>query len=75
MKKLYKAESNAMNYYIVEDWDSDLAIVVDYDLSPDEENQLIEDFKNEILDEKANGGEWMSTDKVYMSLFNKKLLS
>lgn len=75
MKRLYKAESNTMGYYIVEDWESDLAIIVDWDLSPEEEEQLIEDFENEVLDEKANGGDWTSTDKVYMNLFNKKLLS
>lgn len=69
MKHLFKAFGNGMDYYIVEDFTSDLAIVVDWDLSEDEENELIAAFENETLDYTANGCKWESPESAYGSTF------
>lgn len=69
MKHLYKADSNAMAFYIVEDFKTDQAIIVDWDLSDDEENELIASFENGTLDYTANGCKWESTESAYGSTF------
>lgn len=74
MKHLYRAEDNAFVYYIVEDWTTGLAILVDWDLSDDEENDLIKSFENGTLDETKNGQEWHDIFGFYDNLFNKKML-
>lgn len=75
MKKLYKAETNAMTMYFVEDWDTDTAICVDWDLSEEEEEELIATFEAGALDEEANGGDWKTTEEAYKNTFAKKLLN
>lgn len=71
MKHLFKTESNVMNFYIVEDFETNLAIVVDWDLSEDEEKELISNFENSTLDYTANGCAWESIESAYGSCFNK----
>lgn len=71
MKHLFKAESNAMNFYIVEDFTTNLAIVVDWDLSEDEERELVANFENGTLDYTTNGSAWECTESAYGSCFNK----
>ena len=73
--KLFRAEDNVQVYYIVEDWDKDLAIVVDWDLSDEEETDLVEAFQWGVLDFYANEGQWQPTDVVYRGLFNKQPLA
>ena len=75
MKHLYKAEDNAMRYYIVEDWDTDKAIVVDWDLNDEEESELIKNFENGTLEETANGEQWIDINEAYDGKFAKTLLS
>jgi len=75
MKHLYRAETNAMSFYYVEDWDTDKAICVDWDLSEEEENELIQAFENGSLNETANGGEWEEPEKTYKGTFAKKHLA
>ena len=75
MKHLYKAESNAMTFYIVEDFKTNQAIIVDWDLSEEEENELIVAFENGTLDYTANGCEWENPDSAYSGLFCKIRLS
>lgn len=75
MKKLYKAETNSMVVYVVEDWETDLAICVDWDLSQEEEAELIKAFEAGTLDETANGGEWNTPETVYAGTFNKVVLA
>ena len=64
-----------MDFYVVEDWDTDEAITVDWDLSDDEEETLVKSFENETLDFTANGGEWIPVDEAYKGLFAKTLLA
>lgn len=75
MKHLYKAESNAMTFYIVEDFKMDQAIIVDWDLSDEEENELIAAFENGTLDYTANGCEWEDCESSYAGLFYRKCLA
>lgn len=75
MKKLYKAQTNAMELYFVEDWGTNLAICVDCDLSEEEEHELIKAFEAGTLDETANGGEWGEPETVYGDAFAKEVLA
>ena len=75
MKKLYKAETNAMTMFFVEDWDTNTAICVDWDLSEEEEKELIVSFEAGTLDEEANGGERKPIEEAYEGTFGKQLLS
>lgn len=58
MMYLYKAEHDAMNSYIVEDTTTGKGITVDWNLSEEEINDLVETFENGTLDYEANGNEW-----------------
>ena len=75
MKKLYSVETNAMRLYYVEHWDNDPAICVDWDLSEDEEKELIAAFETGKLDETANGGEWKPIEEAYDGTFHKNALA
>lgn len=74
MKHLYRTEHNYSNIYIVEDWEKDKAIVVDWDLNEVEEQKLIEHFENNTLVYEANGGEWLSIEEAYTNCYSKNLL-
>lgn len=75
MKKLYTAETNGMRLYFVEDWETDLAICVDWDLDEYEVKELISAFENGTLIETANGAEWEPTDAAYDGTYNKTLIA
>jgi hypothetical protein len=75
MKHLYSAETNAMTMYFVEDFDTNKAICVDWDLSQSEVDELITAFESGKLDETANGGKWGDPDEVYGDTFCKKRLA
>ena len=76
MKRLYKAEDNAMNYLIIEETELEKACVFDWDLS---ERQIInktERFEKGLLtDAYYNNNEWKPTEEVFSGLFGKELLA
>lgn len=45
MKKLYVTQDNAMNYLVIEDFETDLAYVVDFDLSEEEVKKAAKAFE------------------------------
>lgn len=75
MKRLYTAETKGMRMYFVEDWETDLAICVDWDLDKDEEKELISAFENGTLIETANGGAWEPIDAAYADTYNKSIIA
>lgn len=75
IKHLFSAETNAMRLYFVENYTTGQAICVDWDLSDEEEQELINAFENGTLDETANGQNWGNPDDVYGDTFSKHMLS
>lgn len=75
MKWLYKAQNNFTNYYIVEDRERDLAIIIDWDLNEEEEQELIRAFKAGELEDDRVGQEWKPTEEVYNELWGREELA
>lgn len=77
MFNLCKAHDNTMNYIILENLDSGLSIIVDWDLSEDEISALVEKFDQETgLDESLiYGEEWEADDSVYAHVWDRERLA
>ena len=63
MKVLYSADTNYTRYYIVEDWDNLKAAVINWDLSKEEEKELIQNFVSGNID--FNSYEWVEYETAY----------
>ena len=73
---LCKAESNAMTVYIIEEHGGDCReIIVDWDLSDEEEADLVARFKREELDFYANDGKWLPENEAYKGLHSREVLA
>lgn len=81
MMKLWRAESNAMNFIIMENMEDDTAIIVDYDLSDDEIEAITQKFiaKGYQLDDSdivaADEIKWEDSETVFAGLFAREVLA
>lgn len=72
---LFEAQDNAMNYIIMENWDTDKAIVIDHDISEEEVEELVAEFnKNGTLESRVDG-KWTDTEEIYDGLFSKNVIA
>lgn len=74
MLKLYRAMTNAMNLYVIEDTKTGLYIVADWDLSDDEENNLIEEFKAGNITGEEMDGVWSDEETAFQDTFDRVYL-
>ncbi len=76
MIRLYEAESDAMNYLILEDTENDTACVFNWDLSDEEISEIVNKFENDTLtEEDFYDTEWRDTEEVFPNYYGIKLLA
>ncbi len=74
MLRLYRAKNNAMNMYVIEDTETGLYIVADWDLSEDEEKELIQQFEAGEINGEENGNSWESEDEAFGESFDREYI-
>lgn len=69
--RLYRARTNAMNIYVVEDTITDKYIVADWDLSENAEKELIQRFEAGEITGEENDGRWETEEEAFGETFNR----
>lgn len=74
MLKLYRAMTNAMTMYVVEDTITDKYIVADWDLSEEAEEELIRKFEAGEITGEENDGRWETEEEAFGETFDRKYI-
>lgn len=72
--RMYRARTNAMNLYVIEDTYTGLYIVADWNLSEDAEKELIQRFEAGEITGEENDGRWESEEKAFGETFNRECI-
>lgn len=72
--RLYRARTNAMNLYVVEDTITDKYIVADWDLSEEAEEELIQHFEAGEITGEENDGRWESEEEAFGETFDRECI-
>lgn len=75
MTRLYRAESNAMNFLYLMDDEHDGIMIFNWDLSEEEIEAIVKKFENgELAEDDYHSTEWIAEEDM-SGLFNHELLA
>lgn len=75
MYRLYEAQSNCMNYLIIEDTANNRSCVIDWDLSDDEISEQIKNFESGQILKDLDPECWEPDEGAFSGTFARKYIA